>query len=166
MAPPRKSVKDYERESTRLPNGCLVHKAYNIARKVYFERHPKGERSLLVCHTCDNHHCIEDRHHFLGTSRDNIVDSVKKGRHSCFKNMLKAQAKSPFGTKAWKRGLSGRVKKWTVRGTKHGCAKLTDAVVRMIRISKEPARQIGRRVGVSHSAILKIRNNKLWTHVI
>lgn len=103
MAPPRKTIAQYEAEA-KFINGCLVHPNGGpvLSRKVYRLRHSKkpikygksgpipqyksgNQNGLCVCHTCDNPLCILDKHHFLGTRKDNVLDSVKKKRHSCFR---------------------------------------------------------------------------------
>lgn len=84
MAPPRKTVAQYEAEATRVGE-CLVHPTVQPARKVFQLRHGNLPSHIAVCHTCDNPKCIEDAHHFTGTWADNVRDAVAKGRHSCFR---------------------------------------------------------------------------------
>lgn len=93
----KKTLKQYIREATRIDK-CLIHPSQGAATHVWILRHglppksKKQKRRLSVCHTCDNTQCIVDKHQFLGTQRTNVLDAVKKGRHSCFKlSVVKAR---------------------------------------------------------------------------
>ena len=51
-------------------------------RLSYFIAYGSFDHSLFVCHKCDNRSCIKPSHLFLGTSKDNVHDCMKKGRLS------------------------------------------------------------------------------------
>lgn len=52
------------------------HAVHRFAARIVLGEMPK----CLVCHQCDNTRCVNPSHLFLGTHRDNILDSVIKGR--------------------------------------------------------------------------------------
>jgi len=92
-------------------------------------------RGMFVCHHCDNPPCVNPRHLFLGTPKDNSQDSARKGRHP------------------------------DVRGVKHPCHKLTEAQVLRIRDSKDIQIILACRYGVSQNVISAIKRRKIWRHI-
>ncbi len=51
------------------------------------------------------------------------------------------------------------------RGTEHGRAVLTEAMVKEIRNSKDQQKALGEKYGVSSTQIARIKRRQLWDHV-
>jgi hypothetical protein len=83
---------------------------------------------MWVLHKCDNPPCVNPEHLFLGTARDNTLDSMRKGRWAA-----KARAM------------------WAAR------SKLSDDEIRAVRKSTEQTRFLAARYGVGPRVIQRIR---------
>lgn len=58
--------------------------AHTIRSHRYMYMLELGEipEKMLICHKCDNPSCVNPAHLFIGTDADNMIDMVKKNRHS------------------------------------------------------------------------------------
>lgn len=119
------------------------HKTIGVHRLAYEHYVGKIPEGLLVCHKCDNRKCINPKHLFLGTYKDNMNDMIAKGRDG---NRL---TNCPVGEA-------------------HYRAKLTDkdvAHARQLRESGFTYRKLAKRFRVSEPTIIDAINRKSWRHV-
>lgn len=94
----------------------------------------------FVCHRCDVRSCVNPAHLFLGTSRENYLDMVRKGR---------------------------RVSR-CVRGEAQHLAKLTAndiPEIKSLYANGATQAEIGKRYGVGQNNISWILRGKGWAHV-
>lgn len=113
-----------------------------LAHRFSYELH-KGPipDDMLVMHTCDNRACVNPAHLKLGTYSDNTLDAVTKGR--------------------WPQSRHGKY----VRGADHGNSKLTEEIVRAIRVSLLPDTQLARVLGIDRTTVADVRTGRTWSHV-
>jgi hypothetical protein len=107
-----------------------------LTHRVSYEFAFGPANDLSVCHRCDTPLCVNPRHLFLGTAKDNSDDMVSKGRQP------------------------------RVVGSKHGGAKLTEAEASAIRASSKKGRDLAVEYGVSPSTISVIKNGKSWSYLL
>lgn len=113
----------------------------NIAGKIIKSTHfsyelHKGEvpKGVCVCHTCDNPPCVNPRHLFLGTRKENSQDMAEKGR-------------SMFGEKCMNAKLTWRE-----------IAEIRKAYA----TRKYYQRELAKMFGISPSNISMIVNERRW----
>jgi hypothetical protein len=149
-----------EERSTPEPNtgcllwyGCRTKAGYGklgvdggevyVHRLAYELEHGPIPDGLLVCHTCDTPNCINPDHLFLGTNAENLADRDAKGR--------------------------GDTKSWTMLGTKHHNARLTDDDVRYIRANctkRGDQRRMAKQFGITETNVTVIVKRRGWKHVV
>ena len=128
------------------PNVYYEGKVWRASRLAYTLARGPIPDGLLVCHHCDNGHCIRPSHLFLGTHKDNAVDMLMKGRGSPPPLIPRPGELSPM-------------------------AKLTESQVRQIRAMHVPwshkfgSAALGRMFGVCRQAVDDIISHKNWKHV-
>lgn len=73
---------------SRIDGTKRKYNAHRVSYELFVAPIPKG---LCVLHKCDNVHCVNPDHLFLGTQYDNMQDMINKGRdnHPGFKRITK-----------------------------------------------------------------------------
>ena len=133
-------------------------KSYRVPRLMWeITNGPIKNSKIYVCHKCDNRRCINPKHLWLGTCKENIQDMWRKGRAS-FANRATGLRNGKY-TKPW----------CTPRGMASGKSHLTDEDVRAIRLIYKPGfismGDLAKRFNVDAANINLILKRKIWTHV-
>lgn len=132
--------------STHEPGGYgrfCFNKTTRMAHRAAYEIY-KGPipDGMVVCHKCDVPACVNPDHLFLGTQSDNLKDMSDKGRR-------------------WK-------PEW--HGETHPRSKLTDDMVRQIRMERDATgaslSTLAKKYGVVHSTIAVVIRGESWTHLL
>lgn len=91
-----------------------------------------------MCHTCDNPACVKVDHLYAGTQQQNMDDMFRRN-----------------GRPNWR----------PHKGAAHGMAKVTEAIVREIRLTSESGPKFAKRIGISTAQFYDIKNRKSWKHI-
>jgi len=123
----------------RMRAGYGVLGNLGLAHRVSWNLHYGAiPENTMVLHHCDTPPCVRPDHLFLGTALDNTRDCIAKGRRI------------------------------DVRGVQVKLAKLTDSVVRRMRLAYaqgHSTRAIARQVGVDAVTVWKAVTHRTWRHV-
>lgn len=98
---------------------------------------PLPDRTVEVCHSCDNPSCVRPEHLWAGSHTENMQDQFSKRRHA-------------FGEKNGHAILTEDA----VREIRRRCA------------NGERGVSLAREYGVCHSTITAIKNGRNWRHVV
>jgi HNH endonuclease len=137
--------------------------------RLSYELYNGSAEGVFVCHNCpggDNPACCNPDHLWLGTNRDNILDSYNKG-----KGLKGDKHPQKYDQTILKVGF----KKWYAEnpeirlGEKNVAAKLTKSQVIEIRqlyaTGEWSHPTLGKKYGVTHSTIGRIVRGEKWSHV-
>lgn len=106
--------------------------AHRMAYEIHVGDIPAG---MLVCHSCDNPACVNPKHLWVGTHRDNMADRDAKGRQA---------------------------NRYGERNPKSKLDRENVAVIRARLKEGESQRVIAEDFGVSRGAIKHIKSGRNW----
>lgn len=122
---------------------------------------PKGKN---VCHDCpggDNRACVNPDHLWIGSQKDNVIDTVKKGKHGAAMHPESMARGSAHGSKTCPESV--------LRGVNNPNANLTPKIVRAIRRRYAKGNisiaDVGRIYGLGDVHTGQIIRRKLWAHI-
>ena len=133
----RKRVKPYYR-------GMLAHR---VAMWLLVGPFPLEK---FICHDCDNPHCVNPDHLYVGDHKTNMADMARRKRSYFAKNPEIA------------RESGRRLNQGHSKGEGNPKAKLSKDQAAFIRNSVEKTKLLAERFGVDRTTIQRIRRGALW----
>jgi hypothetical protein len=70
----------YGEMQARLDGKKMHYLMHRVAYQLYYGEDLTPED--IICHKCDNPKCVNPKHLFKGTHKDNVLDKCKKGRQA------------------------------------------------------------------------------------
>ncbi len=123
------------------PNGYVKvkrdGKQVSLHRYMYIKHHGPIPDDMVIMHTCDNKPCSNPDHLICGTQKDNIQDSLKKGR-------------KPVGEKHWNSKIT---------------TEQVVEIKRLLQQGYYNCREIAEVLNVGYFTIKDIKRKKTWKHV-
>jgi hypothetical protein len=128
--------------------------AFKAPRVAFRLRYDMDPGPWLICHTCHNRACVNWRHLYAGTPRDNTRDALERG-----------SLYTASGDDHWTHKNPEKV----ARGTRAGGVKLRPKDVLAIRAEYADRRasqvELARRYGVTQAAISALIRRRTWAKV-
>lgn len=112
-----------------------MYSAHRVSWMIYNGTIPDN---MHICHRCDNPSCVNPDHLWLGTNKDNVDDSVRKGR------------------------------RFSAAGSLNGFSKLTENDViriRAARASGATCKYIAGKFNINLMYVYDIINRRCWKHI-
>lgn len=110
-------------------------KAHRISYELHYGKIPKNK---MICHKCGNSICVNPKHLYAGTPKENWEDTLKHNTRF---------VPNP-------------------KGEEVHCSKLKERDVLFIRGSNKKNIELAKMFGVSKSNIGNIKKGKTWKHLI
>lgn len=139
--------------------GSFGHRESGAHRFAWVLAHGPIPVGAFIMHTCDVRYprhetvyrqCVNPAHLQAGTHAENMAHMARVGRTNPAVGARNGRHTKPGST---------------LRGERHGMARVTADDVRGIRTSAESNEGLGRRYGITASAIRLIKNRKNWSHI-